>query len=328
MSVHTAPVVKVELVKHSNADSLSIVYIDGFQVVVNTEAWAGISHGVYIEPETIVDLTRPEFNFLDKPRLKAKRLRGQWSMGLLVPAPAGTSLGDDCWDYFGLTHYEPEEHGQPKGIPFDAADAPAGFPDIAKYDIENLRKYPNMFPAGELVNVTEKLHGANCAYLYSGGQYHVRSRSYWRKPGGQFWDGLNGVSSGSDAIMKWLRDNPDTLLYGELIGQIQKGFDYGVTPGQVRFKAFDIRDKNLNYMDVRDFRLAMSRADIPRVNCVGDELQEFDFDALVSLAEGTTLESANHIREGIVIKPATERTERNIGRVIGKLVSNKYLEKS
>lgn len=45
------------------------------------------------------------------------------------------------------------------------------------------------------------------------------------------------------------------------------------------------------------------------------------------LAEGDSL-IGKHMREGIVIKPAVERLDLELGRVSLKLVSNRYLEKS
>ncbi len=41
----------------------------------------------------------------------------------------------------------------------------------------------------------------------------------------------------------------------------------------------------------------------------------------------STVPGANHVREGIVIKPLHERHAHGLGRVILKLVSNAFLEK-
>jgi len=110
-STHKAEVVPVVLEPHPNADRLSIVkiYGGGYQVVVRTEDWIGKDRGVYIPPDNVVPDT-PEFAFLkDERRIKARRLRGQWSAGLLVPAPPGAQIGEDMTQVLGIVHYEPPE---------------------------------------------------------------------------------------------------------------------------------------------------------------------------------------------------------------------------
>ena len=55
----------------------------------------------------------------------------------------------------------------------------------------------------------------------------------------------------------------------------------------------------------------------------------FDFDMLVKLSDGPSLiPGANHIREGIVVRPIPERRHEHLGRVHLKLVGNSYMEKS
>ena len=43
--------------------------------------------------------------------------------------------------------------------------------------------------------------------------------------------------------------------------------------------------------------------------------------------ENSSYPGANHHREGLVIKPIHERTDRKIGRVQLKIVGNRYLSK-
>ena len=54
----------------------------------------------------------------------------------------------------------------------------------------------------------------------------------------------------------------------------------------------------------------------------------FDLDVLAKHAEEESRwPGAGHISEGVVITPVQERTDATIGRVLLKLVSNRYLEK-
>jgi hypothetical protein len=71
----------------------------------------------------------PEFEFLKSPnhpdrtheRIKAKRLRGVFSMGFLMPAPAGAAEGQDLAKDLGVYKYE-----EPEERTFEASRPPAG----------------------------------------------------------------------------------------------------------------------------------------------------------------------------------------------------------
>lgn len=55
----------------------------------------------------------------------------------------------------------------------------------------------------------------------------------------------------------------------------------------------------------------------------------FEEGKLRELSEGNSLiPNANHIREGIVVKPVIERTDLEVGRAQLKMISNAYLEKN
>lgn len=151
-------VVPIKLEKHPDADSLSLVEIDGYVVVVRTEDWINEDRGAYIPPDNVVDVTRPEFKWLDsgivgrtQERIKARRFRGIMSQGLLVPIPVEDpdimfhiqpikykfNVGDDVTEYFGVTRYQSPEDLKLEGG--DQASGPA-HPGI-KYDVESWFKY-------------------------------------------------------------------------------------------------------------------------------------------------------------------------------------------
>src|SRR5208337_3314188 len=112
-ATHRVEIVPVVLEPHPNADSLSIVKIYGWQVCTKSADWDNVQTewaegvgehklGAYIQPDSIVDVTRPEFSWLArtpddvKPhRVRVIRLRKLLSQGLLIPAPDGARLGDD-----------------------------------------------------------------------------------------------------------------------------------------------------------------------------------------------------------------------------------------
>lgn len=106
-----------------NSDQLSIVKVDGgYPCIFRTEEFKEGDLATYVPVDSLVPMDRSEFSFLQsasKPRpvarIKARKLRGTFSMGLLVPAPEGALEGQDVAEYFGITKYLPaSEDDSPK----------------------------------------------------------------------------------------------------------------------------------------------------------------------------------------------------------------------
>jgi RNA ligase (TIGR02306 family) len=269
-------------------------------------------------------------------RITVKKLRGIISMGMLLPAPEGAEIGDDVAEKLGVTHYEPPMLSQAKAGD-DVAPAP---PMIyaPKYDVESIYKYADCFEAGEPVYVSEKIDGQNGRYVstwgesyrvhtptkaanYSNIHLHAGSRDQWKKKegGSNWWRAIEQ----NPWIERWIIDNPDLVMYGEVFGWVAP-LRYGAQQGQLFFRTFDIME-GTEYWDAEKFI-----TDIPASYRVPDfGVMPFDFDKLQGLADGNSLiKGANHMREGIVIKPLKERKHWKLGRVMLKMVSNAYLEKS
>jgi RNA ligase (TIGR02306 family) len=134
-----------------------------------------------------------------------------------------------------------------------------------------------------------------------------------------WWKGLRAYS----AMMDWLREHPDIVVYGELYGQVQN-LKYGTKDGELRIGVFDILISSLGtWMDPLAARLAAPN--LPWVPTIHENFP-YDFDQLVQMAEGESLvPGANHNREGIVVSPLVEREDSRLGRVKLKIVSNWYL---
>lgn len=322
-STHRVEVVPVVLEKHPNADSLSIVRVFGFTVCVRTSDWIGRDIGAYIQPDSVVDSTRPEFAFLARhERIKVKKLRGVVSMGLLMPAPDGAEIGDDVAEQLGVTHYEPQikgEPGTPGGQSLEATTPPSVY--APKYDVESARRYARdvMIPCEPII-ATEKVHGANARWCFDGEKFHAGSRNEWKldAEGNMYWSALRGCES----LLAWLTANPGAVVYGEVFGKVQD-LNYG-RPGRVDLVVFDIM-RGCEWMSAQAARAAAP--DLPWVPTVYEGA--FDWEVIEGLAEGPSLiPGADHVREGIVFKPLTERTDPTIGRVCLKVVGNGYLERA
>ena len=198
-STHKAIVVPIILEKHPNADTLSLCKVfDGYTCVVKTADWLNIKRGVFIPPDSLVDVAKPEFKFLEKEakynensykgkqfaRVTAKKLRGIISYGLLIPAPGFSNIEDNLAEYYEIKHFEPPINAQENKlycmIGGEVAKPPTGF--FPKYDVDSFLRYGKMvFTEGESVSISEKIHGASGKYVYQNNQFYCGSRTEFKK---------------------------------------------------------------------------------------------------------------------------------------------------
>lgn len=320
MSTFRVEVVPVRLDPHPNADSLSLVKVRGYTVVVKTDDWQDGQLAAYIPPDSVVDTTRPQFAFLaDHPRVTVRRFRGVYSQGLLVPAPAGSAVGDDVAEALSVTHYEPPLPAQTGG---EAEPGPAGYRPV--YDVENYHRYPDLVLPGEEVVVTEKIHGANGRFCYADGRFWCGSRTEWKREseGNVWWRALHAAK----ILRAFLVSMPHLTAYGEVYGSVQS-LKYGHDKGAVSLRLFDFWDHfDARFLAVDELRgyWGVNDLDFAPVLYRGP----FDAERVVGLAEGeSVIPGANHLREGVVVRPVVERFDPTVGRVQLKVVSNRFLEK-
>ncbi len=368
MTEFRVEVVRVgELVKHPNADSLSITQVHGgYPVIVRTEDWKTGDLGVYVPVDAMVPTDHYLFSFLGKHnRIKAKRLRGVFSMGLLVPAPLGAKEGQDCAEFLGITQYQPptdkEEripghaiHRKPKRNEYYRYElgvwalaglasvtalcigfwwmAPIFFgsayytilhnrkhnlkPNVPIYDIEGLRRHKDVFQPGELVSITEKIHGCNARYVHTGKRFHIGSRTQFRS------DGVWAQAAKKYGLEEKLKTRPFICLFGEVYGPSCQDLHYGVKQGDVGFVAFDAMNVvTREYLSVAEFQKLCKDLNIPNAPVLyeGEWMPE-----LTRLAEGTTVLPGGHVREGFVVKPFQEQKAHGLGRKLLKMVGEGY----
>lgn len=367
------------LVSHPNADLLSIAKIaeTDFTYVAATKDWSDHINKLvcWIPPDSIVDSSRKEFAFLGNGgpvRVRAKKIRGINSYGILVLAPEGLKPGDNASEVLGVTHYDPEILQQVENIknpkkknmsPIESTTPPSG--DFPKYDVDAFLRYSKkVFKEGEIVVVTEKIHGANAKYTFKDGIMYCGSREEWksefssapkitleeltanigdavkaqevynrivighRPKKNMWWSVLDSIPQ----IRQFCEKHPGWCIYGEVFGNI-KNFKYNAAENQILFRAFDIlvpsnpiqRWVNSRWLNSDEFISTCDEAGIPRVPVLG--IIPYNFDTIVSMAEGnTTLVGAKeHIREGCVVKPIIDRWDHSLGRVSLKLVSPQFL---
>jgi RNA ligase (TIGR02306 family) len=318
MSTHAVKVVRLGAPKkHPNADALEIFEVDGFNCISRLGEHKEGDLAVYIEPDYVVPDTE-QFAFLQgHRRVKTKRLRGIWSMGLLLPPLVGASEGDDVMEAMGIVRYEPEMK-LPRATGGESESPPSGF--FPHYDMESLRKHKGVLREGEPVYVTEKIHGASARYTFQDDRMWASSHREWkRRADGILWWRAIEQNPWIEAVC---RARPDLCLYGEVFGQVQD-LTYGAAQGQVFFRVFDAWHKReLRYLNWDELN-ALSSVGALLVPTVGE--CPYSFDRVEGMAEGRSL-IADHLREGVVVKPVVDRAEY-VGRVVFKLVSNEYLSR-
>lgn len=327
MSTHAVHVIEIEKVlPHANAERLEIVPVGGWQAVVKKGQFVPGDRAVYIQPDYTVPTSRNEFAFLakegrDRHRLRAVRLRGALSFGLLIPVPddvADAAIGECVMARLDVARYEPPVKSF-QGGGDDQELSETEWPSVyaPKFDLESVQNFPSAITAGEAVIVTEKLHGANARYLFHDGKFFVGSRSRWLKP-----DAVNAWSRAlTDEMRSWLEAHPDTTLFGEVYGPVQS-LRYGLA--EPKFAAFAALNRD-QWLNLPNLFASLDAAGVGRVPTVYEG--PHDLDAIKLVAEtDSRIGGAGHMMEGVVIVPISERTDPEIGRVALKHISARYWE--
>lgn len=336
---------QIEVVKlgpinnHENADSLEITDVHGgYPCIIKKGSFKEGDLAVYIPVDSMVPVTNPLFAFLEKnakadgyARIKALRLRGTFSMGLLVPAPEGAKVGDNLQQALQIKKYIPpteideqeDSYVAKKEYPWYRKIANRYLPKwlvkliwprnkkvsfgISDYDIDGLRKYKSLLLDGTEVVINEKCHGQSGRWAYyksspfSKGKFYIGSHHSW----GRGLDSNWGIVATKYSLEKIMKQNPNMILYGEVYGRKIQDLTYGLK--DIDLLVFDIQDiKTKQYLPYDELVKFCQKYNLPIV----PELYRGPWKPeLVSLAEGNTIiNNAGHVREGIVIKTIQGRT--------------------
>ena len=338
MSKHIVEVVRIgTITPHPDPEvtRLEVTHVMGWQCCIQKGQFKEGDLAVYIEPDYMVPLDRPEFAFLKKSavpgathkRITVVRLRGALSQGLLLPLPEEIRVdgdveeGENLIDYYGIERYVPPTTGD--GI---SVDPPQSL-YIPVFDVENAQRFGSVIEPGERVVFTEKIHGTSSRFTYARNvntgelEQFCGSRTVWYQQDDKntFWQVLKAIP----AIGDWCKANPEKVLYGEVFGTVQD-LKYGAKQNQKFFAAFAIMDGQ-TWMDWPDFDRSVGAFAVPRVPCL--YIGPYTPTLAYEMAEyNSCWPDAEHCSEGVVVLPIKERTCSEIGRVMLKIVSNRYLE--
>jgi RNA ligase (TIGR02306 family) len=241
--------------------------------------------------------------------------------------------GEDYSEALGVTKYEPP-------IPSEMSGRVEHKPGLYSYtDIENIKYFPQVLSEDEEVVASEKIHGS-CTILcrFPDGEFVVSSKGLASKQLALITernsDGVAvniyhrvgeafGISTILDALSeRW--PGQTLTLFGETLGV--QDLMYGLPKGELDLKFFDLRVGD-RYLDYDEFVSICQEFDLPRPN----ELYRGPYDRvkLEEVASGREQVTGKevHLREGVVVRPAHERRDNELGRVILKVISPAYLTK-
>lgn len=346
-----------EILEHPNAERLEIACIAGWNCVVRKDEYKAGDKVVYIPIDSVLPgelegrLFPPDSKVrLEKSRIRTIKLRGAISQGLVITLEEAqlspnTPVGTDVAAKLGITKYEPPIASIPGHMQTKSKTRVRSNPNFHKYtDIENFKHYPNLFEPGELVYVSEKLHGASARY----GWFPTEANTLWKKvkklfrllPPYEFCLGSRNVQlqdkkyTGFYATNLWGKIAEQERLhekleygeavYGEIVGDgVQAGYTYGCGKGEHRFYAYDVQVNGrwLNYAEFVNFCNLKQIVRVPELY-VGPYIAEF----VSGLREGVSVVGDQPVREGVVVKPLIETTCM-IGRKVVKYISDTYLLK-
>ena len=345
MSTFAAEVVEIDRIEpHPNADRLKIAHIGGYACIVGKDGFEEGERVVYVPEGAIVPADVLEEAGLTgrlagktKDRVKAIKLRGVLSQGIVLRIPncrmkePAYSLGHDATEELGLVKYVPT-------IPTSMSGEVEPMPDSTlAYDVESWQKFPDLFRDGDIVILTEKIHGTFCGvawnpekeawYVFSKGlgakglafkrsEKNLEKNVHCRTIAG-FEEGLSRID--------WDFRNPIIFL-GEVYGKGVQDLHYGVVGNDKGFRVFDVyggwRDRG-SYYDWSEVERFCAEAGIETVPVIN--FGEWDTERVRDEANGKTLiGDGHHIREGVVVRSFEERTTNGQRHVL-KMVGEDYL---
>ena len=321
MSDNIVPVVTISNIRpHSNADTLDVATVLGWQVIVGRGQFSEGDTVVYIPPDSMV----PEHiaqdwhvtQYLDKSRVKSIKLRGEYSHGIVVEASTKWQVGNNVADIYGITKWEPP--GRDSQHLGNADARLPRTPGFEKYtDIQNLRHFPDMFAPDELVIVTEKIHGTNSRVGFVGDKICVGSHTVERgEEDDLYWSPVGIVRPLLEYLSRW---HNQVIIYGEIYGKGVQSLIYGANKHPV-YRAFDLLVDG-RYVSCWELTNLCHEFYVPYVPLLyyGKDVN------VVAHANGMSSIDNNTLREGVVVRPFIERHDPRIGRVIMKYVSDDYL---
>lgn len=337
---------KIELFDHPDADSLQIGKVGQYQVVVQSGLYSNDDEVFFVPEKSVLpdSLAEPYRNYLrgpSKDRVGSVRLRGQLSMGVIMPVDkveqmiGAVAIGECAAEKLGITKYEPP-------IPACLAGEVSPLPDfpITQHDVEQFGIYAGEFDPREIVIVTEKIHGSQVnVYLTGDGQFGLSSKGILSRgltieesADNLYWRAVRRVylEQKMIAIQEFLRVGdvvPTVQCIGEVVPAQGASWSYGYSTNEPGVLLFDCRigGESVTESQLMDPYFVDLRSLWVPVIC-REQIGLLD---LPSLSQGMETVSGKelHIREGVVVRPYHPRRASDGTRLLVKVINPKYAKK-
>lgn len=282
----------------------------------------------------------------EKNRIGAIKLRGCLSQGILYPALPEWAIGDDVSEILGVVKWEPV-------VPTSMSGEMQTCPNIKiRFDLENIKKHPNLIKPGDGVWFTEKLHGT-CAVFGD----IAEDKRHGEMFSGRYWISSKNAANGSlgpsamffkevernmnnayvrvfQAMdmaekLKALRERVGASLgksvwiLGEIFGGGIQDLKYGLSKPEFRVFAMKVEGAWLGLDEVSTHCHIIGLPMVPVLyrGPFSKELLEFHTNG------NETISGGKHIREGLVVVPEVEQHSPDLdyGRIALKSISEAYL---
>lgn len=228
-------VVKIgEVNHHENADRLDIVKVFGYNVVAGRDEYQPGDCAVYFPVDSILPQALQDHIFagskmkLSKDRIRAARIRGCVSQGLLVSIPKVKKyiardcadkmkfkflpVGEDLTEALAVTKHNPEKN-KPAQLVGNQKKKAYCHPLFRKYTkIQHWHRNDQAFVEGQEVVATEKIHGTN----FRCGWVPTVARSWIDKIRIKIWDS-EIIGSKLIGLPAW------TFVYGSHNVELKRG---------------------------------------------------------------------------------------------------------
>lgn len=377
MSTFDCKVVPITILPHPNAEKLELAQVADYRCVVGKDLYKTGDLVAYIPEAAVIPEDQLQFfGYWSEAnnkgllagskgdRVKAVKLRGEVSQGLVFPVNKIAMylgqpdrefvVGDDVAPLLGITKYEPPIPVGMAGEVYNAGQAVT-----VDYDIENLKKYPDVLQEGEEVIFTEKLHGTSfqIGLLRPAAKYenenHFKVKTSYGE--GYFFIGSKGLgaqglcfkdveANKNNVYVRAARQfglfekllklrthlecfghaeaiNEPLILQGEVFGAVQD-LTYGAKQGEIFFRAFDIcvgERSYRRYFDEDQFAEATVVMGLER--CPVLYKGPYSKEKILELTHHTKSKVCpNQISEGGVVKPTKERKDPSIPTMGGRVI--------
>ena len=378
MSTFDCKVVPITILPHPNAEKLELAQVADYRCVVGKDLYKTGDLVAYIpEAAVIAEDQLQFFGYWNEEqgkgllagskgdRVKAVKLRGEVSQGLVFPVnkiamylgqpDREFAVGDDVAGLLGIVKYEPPI---PVGMAGEVYNAGSSL--TVDYDIENLKKYPDVLQEGEEVIFTEKLHGTSFQIgllpatpkFFQEDHFKVSHPTYGE---GYFFIASKGLGSQGlcfkdnesnknnlyvraarqfglfEKLLKYrfeaieangaLKYEIPVILQGEVYGAVQD-LTYGAKQGEIFFRAFDICYGERMVREYADEKDFQIAIDVMGIErCPVLYVGPYSKEKILELTHHTkSVVCPTQISEGGVVKPTKERKDPSVPTMRGRVI--------